>query len=48
MHFLFKFLAVPVPITVGDEPLNRASCKVGNAARAFLLANTDELTKFVF
>jgi hypothetical protein len=48
MHLLLKFLTVPVPITVSDEPLDRRSRKVGNAARAFLLANTDELTKFVF
>src|SRR5579864_6421399 len=48
MHFLLEFLPISLPIAVCDQPLNRASRKIGDAARPFLLANADELTELVF
>jgi hypothetical protein len=48
MHFLGEFLAVPVPIAVGDKALHSATRKIGDATRTLLLANADELTELVF
>ncbi len=42
------FNIFPLSVAIGDQTLDRIARQIGNAPRPLLLANTDELVKFVF